>query len=267
MDTADREKRYRALFGQIQKLSCDIKVMQDRGADTSSAYRILEIKQEELKTLSRERHPGNDRGTENEKGLIVVLSAPSGTGKTTICRNMLRIFPDLGFSVSYTTRPPRQGERNGRDYYFISEDEFRKRIEAGEFAEWEENYGHLYGTSFLEIKRLVDDNIDVLLDVDPRGAKSLKKKYPEGIFIFILPPSIDALEARLRGRKSEKDDMLRMRLDKAMDEMNEALWYDYVVVNEYIEETTDIVRSIYVAEKNRKKPVETLLETIMIKRR
>lgn len=267
MGTADREKRYQDLFRQIQKLSCDIKVMQDRGVDTTAAAHILETRQEELKTLSRESHHSNERRTDNEKGLLVVLSAPSGAGKTTVCKRILRIVPDLRFSVSYTTRLPRRGERNGKDYYFISEDEFREKIKAGEFAEWEENFGHLYGTSLLEIKRLVDNNIDVLLDVDPRGAKTLKERYPDGIFIFILPPSIDSLEARLKGRKSEKDDMVRMRLDKAMDEMNEALWYDYVVVNEYVEETTDIIRSIYVAEKSRKKPVEMLLKTIMKKRR
>lgn len=267
MGSGDREKKYRDLFGEIQKLSCDIKVMEDRGVDTSSAAHIITIKQEESALLSRTRHRSREHMTSNEKGLLIVLSAPSGAGKTTICKRMLHIVPDLRFSVSYTTRPPRPRERDGDDYYFISRDDFNEKIQAGEFAEWEENYGHLYGTSLGEIKRLIDDNIDVLIDVDTRGAKRLKERYPDGVFIFILPPSIEALEERLRGRKSENDAMVKIRLDKAIDEMNEALWYDYTVVNREVDETTDIVRSIYVVEKNRKQSVEMLLETIMKKRR
>ncbi len=264
MKNKGEQGKYRQLLREIPKLSCDIKVMQDHGIDTSYLEEKLETKQEELKKLSRERHNSNSN---NENGLLIVVSAPSGTGKTTICKKILEIVPNLRFSVSYTTRPPRQGERNGNDYYFISEDEFRKKINAGEFAEWAENYGHLYGTSFLEIKRLLDSKIDILLDVDPRGAKALKERYPDGIFVFVLPPSIDVLEARLKGRRSEKDDMLRMRLNKAMDEMKEALWYDYAFINERIEDSLDIVRSIYIAEKSKRKRVQTLLQTVIKNRR
>lgn len=266
MKNEERWTKYRELLREIPKLSCDIKVMQDRGIDTSPLEHKLETKQEELQKMSHEcRHSNKNNNDEN--GLLIVVSAPSGTGKTTLCKRILGIVPNLRFSVSYTTRLPRRGEQNGKDYYFISEDEFRQKITEGEFAEWAENYGHLYGTSFLEVERLLNNKIDILLDVDPRGAKALKEKYPDGIFVFVLPPSIDALEERLRGRGSEKDDMLRIRLNKAMDEMKEALWYDYAIVNERIEESLDILRSIYIAEKNKKNSTRKLLQKVIKNRR
>ncbi len=266
MKNEERWTKYRELLREIPKLSCDIKVMQDRGIDTSSLEHKLETKQEELKKMSRECR-NSKKINNDENGLLIVVSAPSGTGKTTLCKRILEIVPNLRFSVSYTTRFPRRGEQNGKDYYFISEDEFRQKITEGEFAEWAENYGHLYGTSFLEVERLLNNKIDILLDVDPRGAKALKEKYPDGIFVFVLPPSIDALEERLRGRGSEKDDMLRIRLNKAMDEMKEALWYDYAIVNERIEESLDILRSIYLAEKNKKNSTRKLLQKVIKNRR
>lgn len=267
MNRHRKQEKYRELLREIPKLSCDIKVMQDRGFDTSCLEEKLAIKQEDLKKLSQERYHSTDSNTSNENGLLVVVSAPSGTGKTTLCKKLLEIVQNLRFSVSYTTRPPRQGEQNGIDYYFISEAEFKEKIMEGEFAEWAENYGQLYGTSFREIKRLLDEKIDVLLDVDPRGAKALKKSYPDAIFIFVLPPSTTVLEARLRGRGSERDDMLQIRLNKAMDEMEEALWYDYVIINEYIEDSLDILRSIYTAEKNKRKRLQTVLQKIIKNRR
>jgi len=266
MNNEEKWEKYRNLLREIPQISCNIKIMQDRGIDTLPLEHKLEIKQGELMKMSRECRYSNS-SSNKESGLLIVVSAPSGTGKTTICKKMMEIIPDLRFSVSYTTRTPRQGEEHGKDYYFIDEAEFRRKVTEGEFAEWAENYGHLYGTSFVEVKRLLDNKIDILLDVDPRGAKSLKEKYPDGIFVFVLPPSIDVLEARLRGRGSEKDDMLRMRLNKAMDEMREALWYDYVIVNERIEDSLDALRSIYIAEKCKRKQVPRLLQAVLKNRR
>ena len=141
--------------------------------------------------------------SQKSEGLYIVVSAPSGTGKTSILRKVLRMCPNLLFSVSYTTRPRRPGEKDGKDYHFITEEAFKDKLDQGEFAEWEENYGYLYGTSSKTMKELLDSlqkGFDLILDIDWRGAKKLKKNYPGGIFVFILPPSRRELEKRLRGR-------------------------------------------------------------------
>ena len=195
----------------------------------------------------------------NEQGLFVVVSAPSGAGKTSICREVLKMLPNMRFSVSYTTRPPRPKEEDGKDYYFISDFEFKKRIAEGEFAEWAENYGYLYGTSGKTMKDFLEKGYDLILDVDPRGAMELKENYPGGIFVFVLPPSIDVLKERLEKRGSEKDDIMSTRLKKAMDEIKEIVWYDYIVINDSLNSAIDNLRSIYVAEKSRR---ERLTEKI-----
>jgi len=195
----------------------------------------------------------------NEQGLFIVVSAPSGAGKTSICKEVLKMSPNMRFSVSYTTRPPRPKEEDAKDYYFISDLEFRKRIAEGEFAEWAENYGYLYGTSGKTMKDFLEKGYDLILDVDPRGARALKENYPGGIFVFILPPSIDVLKERLEKRGSEKDDIMSNRLKKAMDEIKEIVWYDYIVINDSLNSAIDNLRSIYVAEKSRR---ERLTEKI-----
>lgn len=181
----------------------------------------------------------------------MVVSAPSGTGKTSICRELLKMCPDIRFSVSSTTRPPRPGEKNGFDYFFISETAFREQIEKAAFAEWTQNYGHYYGTEKEVMQNLLGAGCDLLLDVEPRGAKVLKKNYPGGVFIFILPPTIQALNSRLNTR-GEIPEVMQKRLDKAMDEIREIMWYDYVIINEDIQRAADGLRSIYVAEKSRR---------------
>jgi len=183
--------------------------------------------------------------------LFMVVSAPSGTGKTSICRELLKMCPDIRFSVSSTTRPPRPGEKNGFDYFFISETAFREQIEKAAFAEWTQNYGHYYGTEKEVMRNLLGAGCDLLLDVEPRGAKVLKKNYPGGVFIFILPPTIQALNSRLNTR-GEIPEVMQKRLDKAMDEIREIMWYDYVIINEDIQRAADGLRSIYVAEKSRR---------------
>jgi guanylate kinase len=184
--------------------------------------------------------------------LFIVVSAPSGTGKTSILKELLKRCANIKFSVSCTTRPPRPGEVDGRDYHFISEQEFRGRIAAGEFAEWVENYGRLYGTSGKTMKAFLTQGFDLVLDVEPRGAKALKANYPGGIFVFILPPTLAALKERLGGRGCESEETMKRRLDGAVDEIREIAWYDYVVFNDRLEDAVDCLRSIYVAEKSRR---------------
>ena len=194
------------------------------------------------------------------EGLFIVVSAPSGTGKTSIVKALMKNFPNIMFSVSHTTRLPRPGEVDGRDYHFISEPEFRKCIAAGEFAEWVENYGRLYGTSVKTMKAFLEQGFDLMLDVEPRGAKALKTNYPGGIFVFILPPSLTELKERLGARGCESEEAMKRRLDKAVDEMREIVWYDYVIFNDRLEEAVDHLRAIYVAEKSRRERLTKRIE-------
>ena len=187
-----------------------------------------------------------------EEGLFIVVSAPSGTGKTSICREFLKVYPNVKFSVSYTTRPRRPGEVHGKDYFFISKESFKERIAQGEFAEWVENYGHLYGTSRKTMKDFLAKGVDVILDIEPRGAKTLKQSYPRGVFVFILPPSISELKARLSKRGAEKDAAMKKRLEAAMNEIREVAWYDYVIFNDKLSEAVYYLGAIYVAEKSRR---------------
>ena len=191
----------------------------------------------------------------NTKGLFIIVSAPSGTGKTSILREVLKKCPNMIFSVSYTTRSPRPGEREGKDYYFISEEAFRERITQGEFAEWEENFGYLYGTSTKTMKEFFEKGFDLMLDIEPRGAGTLKKNYPGGIFVFILPPSINELRRRLDKRGSDDEQMMEKRLSRALNEIREADFYDYVIFNDRLESAIEQLMSIYIAEKSRRERV------------
>ncbi len=184
--------------------------------------------------------------------LIMVVSAPSGTGKTSICRPLLRDFPSLRFSVSFTTRPPRRGETDGRDYHFVTPAAFREKIRAGEFVEWAENYGHLYGTSRGVIEEIRGRGEDILLDVEPRGARALKEIYPKGVFVFVLPPDLEELQRRLWKRGDGDEEVRRRRYQKARDEIREVFWYDYIVVNDRLEQAIERMRAIYLAEKCRR---------------
>lgn len=197
------------------------------------------------------------------EGIFIVVSAPSGAGKTSICKEVLKVLPNLKFSVSYTTRPPRSGEEDGKDYHFISDPEFRKRISEGEFAEWAENYGYLYGTSGKTMEDFLEKGYDIILDIDPRGAKELKENHPGGIFVFVLPPSIDVLKERLKNRGSEKDEVRKVRFKKAMDEIKEIIWYDYVIINDDLNSAIDNLKSIYVAEKSRRERLTEKIKDFM----
>jgi guanylate kinase len=187
-----------------------------------------------------------------EKGIFIVVSAPSGAGKTTICREFLKALPEISYSVSYTTRPARSGEENGKDYFFVSETEFRARVEAGDFAEWTEKFGCLYGTSIGMMREILSGGRDLLLDIDIVGAADLRKKFSEVIFVFILPPSLEELKRRLAGRGTETDEAIGIRLEKARDEIQQVFWYDYVIFNDEIDSAVNRLKSIYWAEKSKR---------------
>jgi len=198
-----------------------------------------------------------------KKGLLFVVSAPSGTGKTTLCRAMTRVFPELHYSVSYTTRPPRPGDENGRDYHFISPAEFQERIDRRDFAEWAEIYGYRYGTSRSLIETIRSEGRDVILDIDGQGARQLREKNLEGIFIFVLPPSLAELRRRLSRRGTESAAALRERLMKARAELTEAREYEYLIINDDLEKTKGRLQAVIVAEHQRRACMAEVLEDLL----
>jgi guanylate kinase len=183
------------------------------------------------------------------KGLFIVVSAPSGAGKSSLCQRLMHDYPEIKFSVSYTSRTPRPNEVNGKDYYFISREEFQERIDRGEFIEWVENYGNLYGSSRKTMEEFIRDGRDLLLDIEPRGAKKIKKEFKGGIYVFILPPSRLELLKRLEKRGHETDEVIKKRFEQADSELKEISWYDYVIFNKDLETAVNQLISIYTAEK------------------
>ncbi len=178
----------------------------------------------------------------------VILSAPSGGGKTTIARRLLERRPDVGYSVSCTTRPPRDDEVDGRDYRFLSAGEFLKHRDDGDFAEWAEVHGFLYGTLRREVERVLSAGQHVLMDIDVQGARQFHAAFPDTVLIFVLPPSGDVLKRRLAGRKSESNERLLTRLRNARAELGEVGRYHYVVINDELERAVEQVGAIIDAE-------------------
>ena len=199
----------------------------------------------------------------------VILSAPSGGGKTTIARMLLGRRPDLGYSVSCTTRAPRQGEVPGRDYYFMSRAEFIAKREQGAFAESAEVHGNLYGTLRAEVERVLSGGQHVVMDIDVQGAVQFVRAFPQSVTIFILPPSAEVLLERLRGRKTESPAQLAARLQSALQELQQVDEYEYVVMNDELERAVSSVESIIDAEvvsrerlKNLRQQVGLLIERL-----
>jgi guanylate kinase len=186
----------------------------------------------------------------DKKGKLLVFSAPSGSGKTTIVRTILSKYKELDFSVSATTRKRRENETDGKDYFFISEEEFKKKIDAQEFIEWERFYDYYYGT----LKSFVDDEIDsgksVVLEVDVNGAVNIKKNYPSAVLIFIMPPSFEELKNRLINRSTETESDLKKRIERAEYEFTYKDKFDYVVINDKLEDAVNKVCEIIEKEIN-----------------
>ncbi|MBD5201483.1 MAG: guanylate kinase [Bacteroidales bacterium] len=181
-----------------------------------------------------------------DKGKIIILSAPSGTGKSTIIRQLMEM-PDLnlGFSISATSRSPRQGEEHGREYYFISEEDFRDRVARGEFVEWEEVYaGTCYGTLLSEVERVTGSGKNLIMDIDVKGGVNVKERFgDDALSIFILPPDLDTLARRLRGRATDSEEKIAQRLAKAEYELSFADRYDRQIVNDALPEAVSEVRN------------------------
>ena len=185
------------------------------------------------------------------KPFLLVLSAPSGGGKSSIARNLLQGRDDLGYSVSATTRPIREGERDGVDYYFLTREEFVRRRDAGEFLEWATYGGHLYGTLRSEIERIFARGRHAVLDIEIEGARQIRASFPNSLHLFVLPPSAEVLIGRLKGRNTEPAEAVRQRIARAVEELDAVAEYDYVVVNQDLVIAVAQVAAILDAEARR----------------
>lgn len=199
-----------------------------------------------------------------ETGNLIVVSGPSGTGKGTICSALMEQCVTLAYSVSATTRPPRTGEVNGVNYWFTSKADFQAMIEGGKLLEWAEVYGNYYGTPLERVREMLRAGKDVLLEIDTQGAMLVKKKMPEGVFIFIMPPSMAALKERIHKRGTDSEESIARRLGAAAEEIRRAKEYGYIVVNEILEDAVADVAAIVRAERcsaaRRQETVRQVLE-------
>jgi guanylate kinase len=190
--------------------------------------------------------------TETGRGLVFVISAPSGTGKTTLVKEVIQQLPSLQFSVSFTTRLPRPNEREGEDYHFVSHAVFQRMVEKNEFLEWAEVLGNRYGTPRPDLKKLESEEIDLILDVDTQGAKKAMKEIDQPILIYLLPPSLKVLRERLLNRGVDSLEMVKFRLSNARKDIGEAYWYHYVIVNDRIGDAIEKLKSIIISERCRR---------------
>jgi guanylate kinase len=178
------------------------------------------------------------------RGSIIVISAPSGAGKSSLVQRLLARIPRLQFSVSYTTRPPRRGEKHGRDYFFVSRRKFRQMVAARQLVEWATVFGHLYGTSRRQLREAQEAGQDILLDIDVQGYRQVRQRLPEAVSIFVLPPSFRELERRLRHRHSEAPEVISRRLNDARREIRHWPEYDYLVVNDRLSKAARALQAI-----------------------
>ncbi len=183
----------------------------------------------------------------------IVVTGPSGAGKTSLCYGIVRDCSGVVYSISATTRPRREDEVTGRDYHFLEQDRFREMMGAGELLEWAEVHGHFYGTPRFSVAPYLDKGNKVIMDIDVQGGASLRKVFPDGVFVFVIPPSMEILEERLRRRKTESEEVLRTRLRNAREETRYWKHYDYLIVNDKLNAALDRLKSIIAAEDSRLK--------------
>jgi len=197
------------------------------------------------------------------RGLLFIVSAPSGTGKTTLVERLVQVVPDLRMSRSYTSRPMRAGERDGVDYNFISRGRFDEMVRDGSFLEWATVFGHAYGTSAADTEALLAGGVDVVLVIDVQGARQVRSRGIETVGVFVLPPSAAVLEQRLRGRSKDSEEQIRSRLDMACREVGEYSQYEYVVINDELERAVERLAAIVRAERARVKAMRPAAEEII----
>jgi len=186
-----------------------------------------------------------------QQGILLVLSGPSGTGKGTVCKELLRSNPNLHYSISATTRAPRAGEINGQNYWFVSREQFQAMLENGELLEYAEVYGNLYGTPRRYVVDLLNSGKDVVLEIDTQGAMQVKEKFPQGVFVYLLPPSLEELAKRIHKRGTDSPESIEKRLSCVYDELMCAKYYNYIVVNDDVSQAVRKTEAIILAEKCR----------------
>ena len=205
----------------------------------------------------------SDAGEGARRGLLFIVSAPSGTGKTTVVERLVEVLPDLVRSRSYTSRPAREGENDGVDYNFITRERFEAMVGWGEFLEYADVFGNLYGTRAEDTERLLASGRDVVLVIDVQGAQLVRSRGIENVAVFVLPPSFEVLERRLRGRSKDPEDAVRRRLRTAREEVAVYGEYDYVVVNDELDRCVDRLRAIVVAERARLRSMRGSIEAVL----
>jgi guanylate kinase len=206
---------------------------------------------------------GSPAPVEAERGILFVISSPSGGGKGTLVRRILTHMPRLGYSVSWTTRAPRQGEVNGREYHFVTTEEFTAARERGEFLEWASVHGNFYATSIKVVERELAAGRDVVLEIDVQGAATVRRLGIEAVSVFILPPSFEIMRRRLTGRQSENSDALALRLQNSRGEVEHYREFDYVVLNDDVDRAATQLASIVYAERARRVRQERLAERVL----
>ncbi|HEV8328784.1 MAG TPA: guanylate kinase [Nitrospiraceae bacterium] len=192
---------------------------------------------------------GHPRSSTDRRGILFIISAPSGTGKTTLCKQLAANLPGLWHSISYTTRKPRPGEEHERDYYFVEEQTFQEMIARNDFVEWAHVYGNLYGTPWKSLTEKIDQGVDVLLEIDVQGAMQIKKRFEDSVSIFILPPSMTVLRSRLQTRASDTPEEIQQRLHKVKEEVWSFREYAYIVRNEDLDLSLRDLESIFWSER------------------
>jgi guanylate kinase len=185
-------------------------------------------------------------------GRIFVISGPSGSGKSTLIREVRQRVQGLGYSISHTSRLPRGQEKNGVEYHFLSKQAFQKMIDNGEFVEWAEVYQDLYGTSVSSLRGQITKGLDVIMDIDVQGARNIKQHFKDAVLIYVLPPSLEILEKRLRERRTDDEKAIRTRLKKAEKEIKNCVSYDYLLFNDQLDQAVEELKSILIAERCRK---------------
>ena len=199
---------------------------------------------------------GPVRSSTERRGILFIISAPSGTGKTTLCKQLTANIPGLWHSISYTTRSPRSGEEHGREYFFTDETTFQSMIDRHEFVEWARVYGHLYGTPRKTLADKIDQGIDVLLEIDVQGAMQVKKKFDDAVSIFILPPSMAVLRQRLQSRASDSTEEIQRRLQKVKEEVWSYREYAYIVRNDDLTRSLRDLENIFLGERLKTKRLD-----------